>query len=215
VATEHQLLLTSDDAAGSDLLAKRLVSHFRGAHVATLGAPDWAHRVAILHAKAKSLGIVLPPSVAHHLAAQCDGSVRELEGSITRLMAVAALDGAPLSLALARRALPTKRRAGAVSSGAQAVQEAVAAEWGVSPAALVGEGRTRALAEPRRIGMLLCRDLLALSIREIGAAFGDRDSSTVLSALERARSDLARDGAMAERVARLRELLPATAPSPR
>jgi chromosomal replication initiator protein len=79
----------------------------------------------------------------------------------------------------------------------------------------VGEGRTRALAEPRRIGMLLCRDLLALSIREIGAAFGDRDSSTVLSALERARSDLARDSVMAERVARLRELLPATAPSPR
>jgi chromosomal replication initiator protein len=215
VATGCQLLLTSDDAAGSDLLAKRLVSHFRGAHVATLGPPDWAHRVEILHAKAKSLGVALPPSVAHHLAAQCEGSVRELEGSITRLMAVAALDRSPLSLALARRALPTKRQAGAVSTGAQAVQEAVAAEWGVSPDALVGEGRTRALAEPRRIGMLLCRDLLALSIREIGAAFGDRDSSTVLSALERARSDLRGDVAMAERVDRVRELLPATAPTPR
>jgi chromosomal replication initiator protein len=215
VSTECQLLLTSDDESGSDLLAKRLVSHFRGAHVATLGPPDWAHRVAILHAKAKEMQSVLPPSVAHHLAAQCQGSVRELEGSITRLMAVAALDQVPLTLALARRALPTKRQAGAVSAGAQAVQEAVAAEWGVSPESLVGEGRTRVLAEPRRIGMLLCRDLLALSIREIGTAFGDRDSSTVLSALERARSDLARDVAMAERVARLRELLPATAPSPR
>jgi len=215
VATEHQLLLTSDDASGSDVLAKRLVAHFRGAHVATLGAPDWAHRVAILHAKAKSLGIALPPSVAHHLAAQCEGSVRELEGSITRLMAVATLERTPLTLALARRVLPTKRQAGAVSSGTQAVQEAVAAEWGVSPAALVGEGRTRALAEPRRIGMLLCRDLLSLSIREIGAAFGDRDSSTVLSALERARNDLASDVAMAERVARLRELLHGRRPSPR
>lgn len=215
VATECQLLLTSDDAAGSDTLAKRLVSHFRGAHVATLGAPDWAHRVTILHAKAKSLGIVLPPSVAHHLAAQCEGSVRELEGNITRLVAVAALAHAPLTLALARRALPARRQIGAVSSGAQAVQEAVAAEWGVSPDALVGDGRTRALAEPRRIGMLLCRELLALSIREIGAAFGDRDSSTVLSALERARNDLASGGVTAERVARLRELLTATAPSPR
>jgi chromosomal replication initiator protein len=219
VATECQLMLTSDDAAGSDLLAKRLVSHFRGAHVATLGTPDWAHRVAILHAKAKGLGVTLPPSVAHHLAAQCEGSVRELEGSITRLMAIAALEQVPLTLALARRALPARRQAGAVSSGAQAVQEAVAAEWGVSPEALVGEGRTRALAEPRRIGMLLCRDLLALSIREIGSAFGDRDSSTVLSALERARRDLASDGATAERVARLRELLSATAaataPTPR
>jgi chromosomal replication initiator protein len=130
-------------------------------------------------------------------------------------MAVAALEEAPLTLALARRALPTKRQVGAVSAGAQAVQEAVAAEWGVSPEALVGEGRTRLLSEPRRIAMLLCRDLLALSIREIGTAFGDRDSSTVLSALERARSDLARDAAMTERVARVRELLPATAPTPR
>ena len=215
VATESQLLLTSDDMAGSDLLAKRLVSHFRGAHVATLGAPDWAHRVAILHAKAKSLGVILPPSVAHHIAAQCEGSVRELEGNITRLLAVAALDKSPLTLALARRALPAKRQTGAVSAGAQAVQEAVAAEWGVSPDALVGEGRTRALAEPRRIGMLLCRDLLSLSIREIGTVFGDRDSSTVLSALERARSDLAGSPPTAERVARLRELLSATAPSPR
>jgi len=215
VAGECQLLLTSDDATGSDVLAKRLVSHFRGAHVATLGHPDWAHRVAILHAKAKSLGIVLPPSVAHHVAAQCEGSVRELEGNITRLRAVAALDGSPLTLALARRTLPAKRQAGALSTGAQAVQEAVAAEWGVSPEALVGEGRTRVLAEPRRIGMLLCRDLIALSIREIGAAFGDRDSSTVLSALERARADLAGNAAMAERVARVRALLPVTAPTPR
>jgi chromosomal replication initiator protein len=141
--------------------------------------------------------------------------VRELEGSITRLMAVATLDKVPLTLALARRALPTKRQASAVSSGTQAVQEAVAAEWGVSPEALIGDGRTRALAEPRRIGMLLCRDLLSLSIREIGAAFGDRDSSTVLSALERARSGLSSDAAMADRVARLRELLSATAPTPR
>lgn len=214
VAGETQLLLTSDDAAGSDQLAKRLVSHFRGAHVASIGAPDWAHRVAILHAKATSLGIVLPPSVAHHVAAQCEGSVRELEGNIARLQAVAALEGVPLTLSLARRALPTRRQPSAVSAGAQAVQEAVAAEWGVSPLALVGAGRTRALTEPRRIGMLLCRDLLSLSIREIGAAFGDRDSSTVLSALERARNDVANDVATAERVARLRELLP-TGPSRR
>lgn len=214
VATECQLLLTSDDAAGADALATRLARRFRGAHVATLTAPDWSHRVAIAHAKARGLGVELPPNVANHLAAQCEGSIRELEGSVTRLLAVAALDGAPLTLALARRAVPTRRHEDTVSVGAQLVQEAVAAEWGVSPDALVGGGRSRALAEPRRIGMLLCRDLLALSIREIGAAFGGRDSSTVLSALGRARADLANDVATAERVERLRQLLP-TAPSPR
>lgn len=213
VANEHQLLLTSDDAAGADALATRLVGHFRGAHVATLSAPDWAHRVAIVKAKARELDAELPASVANHLAAQCEGSVRELEGNLKRLLAVAALDSCPLSLELARRAIPTLRQAGAVSTGAQAVQEAVAAEWGVSPTALVGQGRTRAIAEPRRIGMLLCRDLFSLSIREIGSAFGDRDSSTVMSALTRARADLTNDATMAERVERLRRLLPVTASS--
>lgn len=212
VASDRQLLLTSDDALGADTLAMRLVSHFRQAHVATLGLPDWSHRVAILHAKAHSLGVELPPSVAHHLAAQCEGSVRELEGSITRLLAVAELEGTPLGLALARRAVPTRRPQKPVTSDAQVVQEAVAAEWGVSPDALVGTGRTRSVAEPRRIGMLLCREVLSLSIREIGSAFGDRDSSTVLSALKRARSDLSTDAAIAERVAKLRQLLPAGTP---
>lgn len=215
VATERQLLLTSDDAEGSAALATRLVGRFRGAHVATLGAPDFTHRVAIVEAKARSLDIQLPSSVAHHLAAQCEGSVRELEGDLARLLAVAALENAPLTLALARRALPIRRHPGVVSTGAQAVQEAVAAEWGVSPDALIGPGRARVIAAPRRIGMLLCRELLSLSIREIGTAFGDRDSSTVVSALARARADLADDAAVAERVARLRQLLPATAPSPR
>ena len=216
VAHERQLLLTSDDAAGSAALATRLVGRFRGAHVATLAAPDFAHRVAIVQAKARALDVELPPSVAHHLAAQCEGSVRELEGDLARVLAVAALDGSPLTLALARRALPTRRHPDALpTTGAQAIQEAVAAEWGVSPDALVGSGRARTIAAPRRIGMLLCRELLSLSIREIGTAFGDRDSSTVLSALARAKEELAGDAAMAERVARLRQLLPATAPSPR
>jgi chromosomal replication initiator protein len=217
VAGERQLLLTSDAAEGSAALATRLVGRFRGAHVASLAAPDFAHRVIIVEAKARALDVKLPASVAHHLAAQCEGSVRELEGDLVRLLAVAALDDAPLTLALARRALPTRRHPDAMSTGAQAVQEAVAAEWGVSPDALVGPGRARALAAPRRVGMLLCRELLSLSIREIGTAFGDRDSSTVVSALARARADLAEDAAVAERVARLRQLLPtpATAPSRR
>jgi chromosomal replication initiator protein len=215
LAGGRQLVLTSDDAAGASALAHRIVHRFRTGHSATLGLPDWAHRVAILHAKAATLGVELPPSVAHHLASQCEGSVRELEGSLTRLLAVASLDGSPLSLGLARRAVRTRvERGGDGESaphpllGAQLVQDAVAAEWGVSPDELVGAGRSRRLVEPRRIGMLLCHELLELSLREIGAAFGDRDSSTVLSALTRAREDLVESEAVAERVARLRQMLP-------
>jgi chromosomal replication initiator protein len=98
--------------------------------------------------------------------------------------------------------------------GAQLVQDAVSAEWGVSPDELIGAGRSRRLVEPRRIGMLLCHELLDLSLREIGAAFGDRDSSTVLSALARAREDLEESAAVAERVTRLRQLLPTSGNAP-
>jgi len=214
VAAGRQLMLTSDDAAGASALAMRIVRRFRTGHSASLGIPDWAHRVAILHAKAGMLGVELPPSVAHHLASQCEGSVRELEGSLTRLLAVAALERSPLSLVLARRAIGMRAERGDGEGephplrAARAVQDAVAAEWGVSPDELVGAGRTRRVVEPRRIGMLLCHELLELSLREIGSAFGDRDSSTVLSALARAREDVVESGAVAERVARLRQMLP-------
>lgn len=208
----RQLMLTSDDAAGASALAQRIVRRFRTGHSATLSMPDWAHRVAILHSKAAILGVELPPSVAHHLATQCQGSVRELEGSLTRLLALAALERSALSLVLARRAVAMRpERAESATHplrAAQVVQDAVAAEWGVSPDELVGAGRTRRVVEPRRIGMLLCHELLELSLREIGAAFGDRDSSTVLSALARAREDVAESGAVADRVERLRQMLP-------
>lgn len=217
LAGARQLVLTSDDAAGASALAHRIVHRFRTGHSATLGIPDWTHRVAILHAKAATLGVQLPPSVAHHLASQCEGSVRELEGSLTRVLAVASLDGSPLTLGLARRAVPTRIDRGDGEHallGAQLVQDAVAAEWGVSPDELVGAGRSRRLVEPRRIGMLLCHELLDLSLREIGTAFGDRDSSTVLSALARAREDLEESRSVAERVARLRQMLPASGDAP-
>ena len=214
VVRSAQLLLTSDAADGADALALRLVGKFRRAHVAALGAPLWEQRVAILEARAARLGVTLPPSVAHHLAAQCESSVRELEGSLTRLLAMAALDSSPLTLELARRAVPTRRPPAAGSStGTQAIQEAVAAEWGVSPESLVGSGRARTLAQPRRVSMLLCRDLLSLSLSEIGGAFGDRDRSTVLSALARARAEVKEDAEVAERVARLSAMLGGVSPS--
>ena len=214
VTAGRQLMLTSDDAAGASALAQRIVRRFRTGHSATLGMPDWAHRVAILHAKATMLGVELPPSVAHHLASQCEGSVRELEGSLTRLLAIAGLERSPLSLVLARRAIAMRPERGESAAhplrAAQVVQDAVASEWGVSPDELVGAGRSRRVVEPRRIGMLLCHELLDLSLREIGAAFGDRDSSTVFSALARAREDMVESGAVAERVARLRQMLPSS-----
>ena len=170
------------------------------------------------------------------IAEHVTSSVRELEGSIIKLLAFASLKHKDITIELAREALRDKIRSeemvGARNAGpgtrgvytappatkfaqhaalsVMTIQQMVAAEWGVTPDELVGAGRSRRVVEPRRIGMLLCHELLELSLREIGAAFGDRDSSTVLSALARAREDLEESAAVAERVARLRQMLPAS-----
>ena len=208
VALGTQLMLTTDRDDDASALTSRLVAQFRTGHVATLENPDWAHRVAILKAKVRAAGVGLPPDVVHYLASQSTGSVRELEGQLTRLMAIAALEQTPISLALAQRAVPTRRPAdGEGTFGALFIQQAVAAEWGISPDALTGAGRSQALNEPRRVAMLLCRDRLELSLREIGAAFGGRDVSTVVAALRRARAEVADDERLSTRVEHVSELL--------
>jgi chromosomal replication initiator protein len=209
-ATGSQLLLTSDAASGADSAAARLVRRARTSLVATLGAPDWSHRVAILHAKACARGVTLPAAVAHHLAAEGDGNVRELEGLFTRMLAIAEVEHEPLTLALAVRAAPPRPGADATMVGSHLVQHVVAAEWGVAPTALTGAGRARMFSQPRRIAMLLCRDDLELSLREIGAAFGDRDPSTVVSAIARARAELNNVQAVTEHVASVRAAMAAS-----
>ncbi|MEP6713460.1 MAG: chromosomal replication initiator protein DnaA [Ferruginibacter sp.] len=191
----RQIVLTSDRPPGEiPGLENRLVSRFQWGMVADIEPPDLEHRIAILQNKAHldHLELAIPDEVIQFIAHHVWSSVRELEGSIIRLLAYASLKHQPVTIALAREALRDKLKPG-VDEPLEAVarltvstiQSATAQEWGVTVDGLSSKSRTKHLTVPRQTAMFLIRELLGLQLVEIGAAFGGRDHSTVIHSLEK------------------------------
>jgi chromosomal replication initiator protein len=213
----RQIILTSDRPP-SEIpgLEARLVSRFQWGMVADIELPDLEHRIAILRNKARldHLEMTIPDDVIHFIAEHIRSSVRELEGSIIRLLAYASLKHREVTLDLAREALRDKLRGnGTGDASAEAglstasIQQAVATEWGITPEGLRSKSRTKHLTVPRQVAMYLIRELLGTQLVEIGGAFGGRDHSTVIHSLERVDESMKGDSAFAERVEKLRKRL--------
>jgi len=214
----RQIILTSDrppsDIAG---LEARLVSRFQWGMVADIELPDFEHRIAILQQKSQQddLETTIPDDVIRFIAEHVRSSVRELEGSIIKLLAYASLRHKPISVEVAREALRDKLKASesAVTDTQPlgltvgAIQIAVAKEWGTTVDGLRSKTRTKALTVPRQIAMYLTRDLLGMQLVEIGAAFGGRDHSTVIHSLDKVTEMIAMDANTGTRISRIRGLL--------
>ncbi|MFN9215371.1 MAG: chromosomal replication initiator protein DnaA [Gemmatimonadota bacterium] len=212
----RQIVLTSDRPPNEiPGLEARLVSRFEWGMVADVGMPDLEHRIAILQRKVEldALNHTIPEAVLRFIAENVRASVRELEGSIIKLLAFASLRRGTITVDLAREALRDKLRPGADGQFGDpgltpyTIQQAVAKEWGVTPEGLRSQTRTKVLTVPRQIAMYLIRDLLGTSLVEIGQAFGNRDHSTVIHSLDRAKAMLAEDKEIRDRTDRLRLLL--------
>jgi chromosomal replication initiator protein len=212
----RQIVLTSDRPPGEiPGLEARLVSRFQWGMVADIEPPDLEHRIAILQNKARldHLELTIPDDVIQFIAHHVWSSVRELEGSIIRLLAYASLKHQPVTIELAREALRDKLKAGvddiSVSISRLSVatiQAATAQEWGVTIEGLCSKSRTKHLTVPRQTAMYLIRELLGLQLVEIGAAFGGRDHSTVIHSLEKVQ-ELQQEPEFSRRVNTLRENL--------
>ncbi len=214
----RQIILTSDrppsDIAG---LEARLVSRFQWGMVADIELPDFEHRIAILQQKSQQddLETTIPDDVIRFIAEHVRSSVRELEGSIIKLLAYASLRHKPVTVEVAREALRDKIRISEAGGLAPeqvgltvgAIQIAVAREWGTTVDGLRSKTRTKALTVPRQIAMYLTRDLLGMQLVEIGNAFGGRDHSTVIHSLDRVSQMIAADPDTQDRIARTRGVL--------
>jgi len=184
--------------------------------VADIGLPDFEHRVAILKQKAQldRLELTIPDDVIHFIAEHVRSNVRELEGSIIKLLAYASLKHKDITVDVAREALRDKLRAiegleqgGSASLTILSIQQAVAKEWGVTVDGLRSKTRTKTLTTPRQIAMYLARELLATQLVEIGNAFGGRDHSTVIHSLEKVQQDVTQDADLKSRINRVRNSL--------
>jgi chromosomal replication initiator protein len=214
----RQIVLTSDrppsEIAG---LEARLASRFQWGMVADITLPDFEHRVAILKQKAQldRLELTIPDDVIHFIAEHVRSNVRELEGSIIKLLAYASLKHKDITVDVAREALRDKLRAieglepdsSATTLTVLTIQQAVAKEWGVTVDGLRSKTRTKNLTTPRQIAMYLTRELLATQLVEIGNAFGGRDHSTVIHSLEKVQEGISTDPQLKARINRIRGML--------
>ena len=212
----RQIILTSDRPP-SEIpgLEARLVSRFQWGMVADIELPDFEHRIAILRNKAllDHLEMTIPEDVIRFIAEHVRSSVRELEGSIIKLLAYASLKHRDITVDVAREALRDKLRPNEGSRTSNAglsvdtIQGTIAKEWGVTSEGLRSKTRTKALTTPRQVAMYFMRELLGMQLVEIGAAFGGRDHSTVIHSLERVAGMMREEAGFAQRVGRLRVLL--------
>jgi chromosomal replication initiator protein len=212
----RQIVLTSDRPP-SEIpgLEARLVSRFQWGMVADIELPDLEHRIAILRQKAQldHLELTIPEEVIRFIAENVRSSVRELEGSIIKLLAFASLKHREITVEVARDALRDKLKpadgdASLVPAlNTAAIQLSVAKEWGVTTEGLRSKTRTKNLTVPRQVAMHMMRELLGMQLVEIGAAFGGRDHSTVIHSLERVAAMMKEDPSFAQRLAKLQSAL--------
>lgn len=213
----RQIVLTSDRAPSEIAsLEGRLISRFQWGMVADIELPNFEHRIAILKQKAylDHLEHTLPDDVIHFIAENIRSNVRELEGSIIKLLAYASLKHQDISVEVAREALRDKLRLnhqpGELSQATlsiSTIQQIVAREWAVTPEGLRSKTRTKTLTLPRQIAMLLTRELLGTQLIEIGNAFGGRDHSTVIHSIDKITHAMQTNSVFKSRVDKVRHIL--------
>ena len=178
----HQIVLTSDkvprDIPG---LEERLRNRFESGLIADVAPPDLETRVAIVQKKAAHDNMSLPSDVSLYIAQNVSSNVRELEGCLTRLAALASMDRAPVTVEFTRQALHDLIRVQDHRPGIDGIQKTVADFFHIRLADLKSKKRTQHIAFCRQVAMYLCRKLTDNSFPVIGEHFG-RDHSTVIHA---------------------------------
>lgn len=174
-------------------MPERLVSRFTSGLVADVQVPKLETRVAIVKKKAALEGILLPDSVAVLLAQTIQNNVRELEGALIRLAAKSSLTGHPVDEAFARSELAIVAPQSPDLMSVEDIQRAVCGHFRLTSAELLSKDRHKSIAFARQVAMYLCRQRLKCSFPELGRAFGNRDHTTVMSAVRRVEALRARD----------------------
>src|SRR4051812_43105322 len=191
---DRPIIVTSDKYPQQlQRMPERLVSRFTSGLVADIQTPQLETRVAIVRKKAELEGIELSDEVAVMLAQNVQSNVRELEGALIRLAAKSSLTGRLIDeeFTLSELALVSPRRPELMS--VEDIQRAVCGHFRLSNSDLLSKDRHKSVAFARQVAMYLCRQRLKCSFPELGRAFGNRDHTTVMSAVRRVEALRQRD----------------------
>jgi len=193
--SQKQIVLSSDCPPHEiPALEERLRSRFEWGLIADIQSPDLETKVAILKKKAETEAVPLPDNVAMYIAGKIKSNIRELEGSLIRLIAYASLTGQELSLALAQDVLKNildhEERAVTI----EIIQKFVADYYNLKLVDLKSRNNSKSVAMPRQIAMYLCKSLTHASLPEIGRSFGGKHHSTVIHSIRKVDDLRKKDG---------------------
>jgi len=204
-----QIVMTSDRPPKAiATLQDRLRSRFEGGLMTEVNLPDLETRIAILRIKAENKGIDLPDDVLELIARKVQSNIRELEGALNSIVALARLTGEPITLATAAEALndtTMARKKRQITP--ERILQAVASYYGVDEKLLKGKTRAREVVIPRQVAMYIMREDTDQSLSEIGAILGGRDHTTVLHGITKVEKDIEVDTKLRQDVMTVREML--------
>jgi chromosomal replication initiator protein len=188
-------IIVSSDTSPKDIpeIEERLRSRFEWGLIADLQPPDFETRVAILKKKAALERVGLADDVAYLIASRIKSNIRELEGSLTRMIAFCALTSREMSVDLAQEVLGELWGEEEKIISIDHIQRRVCDFFGLKLSDLKAKNRTRAIAFPRQVAMYLARQMTHSSLSEIGRAFGGKDHTTVLHAVDKIQTLLQED----------------------
>jgi chromosomal replication initiator protein len=180
-------IIVSSDCSPKDIpeIEERLRSRFEWGLIADIQPPDFETRVAILKKKAALERVRLGDDVSYLIASRVKSNIRELEGSLTRMIAFCALTGREMSVDLAQEVLSELWGDEEKVITIEQIQRKVSDFFSVKLADLKAKNRTKAVAFPRQIAMYLARQLTHSSLSDVGRAFGGKDHTTVLHAVDK------------------------------
>jgi chromosomal replication initiator protein len=182
----------------------RLISRFQWGLVADIQPPDLETRIAILQKKAEENSIELPSDVIQFIASNVTSNIRELEGSLIRLLAFSSLNGRDIDLSLAQSVLKdlslTKPRYITI----EGIQRIVANEFNIPEDMLRAKTRKKEIALARQISMYLAKNLTNHSLKTIGLHFGGRDHTTVIHAIRTIEKLQKKDSSLRDRLETLK-----------
>ncbi len=166
-------------------IEERLRSRFEWGLIADIQPPDFETRVAILKKKAALERVLLADDVAYLMATRVKSNIRQLEGSLTRMIAFSAMTDREMTTDLAQEVLADLWGDEETIIPIEVIQRKAAEFFRVRLSDLTAKDRTKAVAFPRQIAMYVARQLTHVSLAEIGRAFGGKDHTTVLHAIHK------------------------------
>lgn len=196
--SKKQIIISSDKPPKEfETLEERLRSRFEWGLQVDIQAPDYETRMAILRKKGEIEGYTIDDEVLRYIASNVKSNIREIEGALTKIVAVSRLKNTEVNVVLAEEVLkdlisPDSKR----NITVEYITEVVADHFDITVSDILSSKKSRNIAYPRQICMYLCRVLTGNSQKEIGAKLGKRDHSTIIHGINKITADLKTDTAL-------------------